>query len=383
MTAQRIMIVVTHLLGSGHLSRALTLGRAFAAEGHSVSLASGGMPAPQLSTEDIAFTQLDPLRSDGTNFAKLLTSEGNEATAATYGARAEQLISLFREIRPHVLITELFPFGRRNLREEFLELLNAAHQLDNRPKIFASVRDILAPPSKPSKAAFAHDMIDRYYDGVLVHSDPKITPLHLSWPVPGTGTLRDKLAYTGFVAPSLPDPGTGQDGLDEILVSAGGGSVGDALFQAALGAAEGDERNWRMLVGGHDASARIDQLRRNAPSNFCVEPTRPDFRKLLQRAAASISLCGYNTAMDVLQAGLPAVMVSFDDGDELEQTLRAKALARLDGIQTLALSQINGPALHRALADALAAPKRTSTGFAFDGAARTVRICVGGEHGLH
>ena len=29
----KVMIVVTHLLGTGHLSRALTLGRAFVADG--------------------------------------------------------------------------------------------------------------------------------------------------------------------------------------------------------------------------------------------------------------------------------------------------------------------------------------------------------------
>ena len=44
-----VLIVVTHLLGTGHLSRALTLGRAFAAAGHDVTIASGGMPAPQLN----------------------------------------------------------------------------------------------------------------------------------------------------------------------------------------------------------------------------------------------------------------------------------------------------------------------------------------------
>ena len=32
----KVMIAVTHLLGTGHLARALTLGRAFAAQGHVV-----------------------------------------------------------------------------------------------------------------------------------------------------------------------------------------------------------------------------------------------------------------------------------------------------------------------------------------------------------
>ena len=42
----RVMIVVTHLLGTGHLARALTLGRAFAHSGHRVTVVSGGLPVP-------------------------------------------------------------------------------------------------------------------------------------------------------------------------------------------------------------------------------------------------------------------------------------------------------------------------------------------------
>jgi len=60
-----------------------------------------------------------------------------------------------------------------------------------------------------------------------------------------------------------------------------------------------------------------------------VEPPTPDFRMLLTGAAASVSMCGYNTALDVLQAGVPAVLIPFDDGGEVEQGLRADALAAL------------------------------------------------------
>jgi len=45
---------------------------------------------------------------------------------------------------------------------------------------------------------------------------------------------------------------------------------------------------------------------------------------MLYHAAASVSLCGYNTALDILQAGTPAVFVPFDDGSEVEQGLRAR-----------------------------------------------------------
>ena len=145
----RVLIAVTHLLGTGHLSRALTLGRAFAAAGHQVRVASGGFPAPQLSLAGLGLVQLPPLRSDGVDFTRLLTAEGTVADDAYHNARQRTLCDALREMQPDVLITELYPFGRRSLKGEFLSLLKAAHALPNRPVVLASIRDILAPPSKP------------------------------------------------------------------------------------------------------------------------------------------------------------------------------------------------------------------------------------------
>ena len=113
----------------------------------------------------------------------LLDAEGGAVEVGYLATRQEVLLTHLRSFAPDVLITELFPFGRRILRDEFTALLEAAHKLPRPPLICASIRDILAPPSKPKKAAYADEIIDRFYDAVLVHSDPDLTPLELSWPV--------------------------------------------------------------------------------------------------------------------------------------------------------------------------------------------------------
>ena len=77
----KVMIVVTHLLGTGHLSRALTLAKGFVQAGHEAVVVSGGVPVPQLDPGDAALLQLPALRSDGVNFAQLLTAAGNRWTA--------------------------------------------------------------------------------------------------------------------------------------------------------------------------------------------------------------------------------------------------------------------------------------------------------------
>ena len=358
----QVLIVVTHLLGTGHLARALTLGRAFAAAGHSVRIASGGAPAPQLEAAGLDLVQLPPLRSDGTAFTRLLDASGALAGEACFAARQGALLNTL-DPAPDVLITELFPFGRRVLRREFLALLEAAHALPRRPLVLCSIRDILAPPSKPERAAQTADWVARYYDAVLVHSDPAVTPLEASWPVPDT--LRPALRYTGFVAPPAPVPHPQGAGRGEVLVSVGGGPVGAPLLAAAAEAARGDGRTWRLLTNAPPA---------DLPPNVIAEPPRTDFRSLLPHAAASVSLCGYNTALDVLQSGCPAVVMPFDAGGETEQTLRAEALARLPGIALLRGSELTPARLLEAVATVADAPRRAPAATGFAGAARSVEI---------
>ncbi|NOE27510.1 glycosyltransferase family protein [Ruegeria sp. HKCCD6157] len=370
----KVMIIVTHLLGTGHLSRALTLGRAFRDDGHDVMVVTGGMPAPQLDSTGMTLFGLPPLRSDGTNFTRLLTEAGDEADAAYHAKREAALVQAVNSFQPQLLITELYPFGRRSLSAEFDAALNAASALPERPVILGSVRDILAPPSKPAKAERADEIVSRYYDGILVHSTESVTPLSVSWPV--SDRLAKRLHYTGFVAPALPQPHPDAAGQDEILVSAGGGSVGQPIFRAAIEAARKmPNRRWRLLIGGTDAKARIAELSRMAEgASVVLEPVRPDFRQMLPLAAASVSMCGYNTAMDILQSGTPAVFVPFDDGKEVEQGLRGRSLSDLPAIEVLESRALSGATLARAVERVVADGPRVQQDFGFDGAIQSVHI---------
>ncbi len=370
----KVMIVVTHLLGTGHLSRALTLGRAFVQDGHETFVVSGGMPAPQLDSTGMTLLGLPPLRSDGTDFTRLLT-QADEVAGETYlKAREVALVEAIRSFAPDVLITELFPFGRRSLAAEFSAALEAAHNLPQRPVILGSIRDILAPPSKPSKAKRTEELVCRYYDGILVHSDTTVVPLNVSWPV--SERLSERLYYTGFVVPTAPMPHPDAEGKDEVLVSAGGGSVGQPIFRAAIEAARKmPNRRWRLLVGGQDAQSRIAELKQlvgDAP--VTLEPVRPDFRQMLPHAAASVSMCGYNTALDILQSGTPAVFIPFDDGKEVEQSLRGQSLSEMSAIEVLPSKDLDGDTLAKAVSSVISDSSRPVSGHGFDGAAKSVEI---------
>ena len=371
----RVTILVTHLLGIGHLSRALTLAYACRAGGFKPQVISGGMPAAHLDQSGIDLVQLPPVRSDGVNFTRLLDSAGNPASPSLMAERSRAIISTFEECPPDVLITELFPFGRRILHDEFEAALTATRAMARPPLVLSSIRDILAPPSKPGKAEQTHARLAHFYNGVLVHSDPDVIPLEASWPV--TPDLAAMLSYTGFIAtPQAPVKESGQDGAGEILVTAGGGPVGRGLFEIAiLAAREGGTRRWRLLVGGGDAAgvcARLNDAARGAP--VVAEPARRDYRDMLSHSAAAVGQCGYNTALDWLQAGVTGVFVPFAEAGEVEQSLRAQMLGERYGYGMIAEEDLTPENLAEAAETAVKRGRIVAGNVKLDGGAESARI---------
>jgi predicted glycosyltransferase len=333
------------------------LAAAFAGAGHDAMLISGGAPVGHLpAPAGVRVLQLPPVASDGTDFSRLMAPDGTPATPERMAARAAMMAAAVGDFRPAVVITELYPFGRRSLRPEFDALLEAAAALSPRPRILASVRDILAPPSKPARVAETEAILARHYDAVLVHSDPAEIPLDASWPV--GAWLASRLRYTGFIAPP-PPPAPAAADPDTVIVSAGGADVGAALFETALAASVAGRR-WHLLVGGMRAAAECDRLARIAAAlpgrpQVVIEPARPDFRSLLAGAGASVSLCGYNTALDLMATGTPGVFVPFDAGRETEQRLRAERLARRAHFAMVPAADLTPAALVAALDSVTAA----------------------------
>ena len=372
---KRVTILVTHLLGTGHLSRALTLARAVRDGGLHPQVISGGMPTGHLITSGIDFVQLAAVRSDGTSFTRLLDDSGGPVTPELMHLRTQAIGDALRNFSPDVLITELFPFGRRVLSSEFEAALTATRNIAKTPLVFSSIRDILAPPSSDRKAAQTEAWLAQYYNGVLVHSDASVLPLEASWPV--TPALAGLLHYTGYIAaPKPPGGAAGSDGADEILVTAGGGPVGRKLFETSILAARlGGGRHWRLLVGGADAApvcARLNHAAQGAP--VWAEPARADYRDLLTRCAAAVGQCGYNTAIDWLQAGVPGVFVPFAEAGEVEQTLRAASLQERYGFGLIAEDDLTPENLAAAAEAAIRHGRFAANGLKLDGAAQSSRI---------
>ncbi|HYB11129.1 MAG TPA: glycosyltransferase [Alphaproteobacteria bacterium] len=329
MSAECVLIYVQHLLGIGHLMRAATLARAFAAAGFETNLVSGGMPVAPLPLATEQLIQLPPVRAKNGNFSLLADEAGNLVDEAYRTTRRERLLSILRAKRPNVLIFETFPFGRRQMRFELLPLLEAALAMKPRPLIAASVRDILQTP-KPGRAEEAVALAMRGFDLVLVHGDPALVTFEASFPL--AAGLGEKLRYTGYIAgPPVARGKPGDAGWNEVIVSAGGGAVGGVLLATAFASRPSTrlrDATWRFLVGRGAEDAELERLAAMQDNGVVVERARPDFRQLLANCRVSISQAGYNTVIDVMSAGARSVLAPFSKDGETEQTMRATRLAQ-------------------------------------------------------
>jgi len=367
----RVLIAVTHLLGAGHLTRAAALARAFARKGHATTLVSGGTPARLADLENVAFVQLPPVRTAGTDFRTLLDEDFGPIDQAYLDSRRALLLDTLETTRPDILVTELFPFGRRVLADEFSALLDAARRMNPRPRVLCSIRDILVASSKASRIEETHARLLADYDAVLVHGDPELVPLEVSWPV--DERIRPLIRYTGYVDENdAPVPEAHRHG---IVVSGGSSAASLPLYRAALAAAQDiADRPWRILVGRGVAESDFATLERSAPPHVTVERARPDFRTLLAGAELSVSQAGYNTAVDLLRCGVTSVLVPFEAGNETEQRLRAERLAALGLAEIVPEAELSRQNLADAIRRGLTRTPSPAPAISLDGALRSVAV---------
>lgn len=365
----RIAFLCCHLSGTGHLVRTLALARAARRLGHAAQVISGGRPLSHVEA-GVPVVQLPPVGVRGLEFGVLRRPDGAPVSATYMAERRRALLEALATIRPDALVTELWPFGRRMLSPEFEAAIAAVRAANHAAAVVASVRDI--PEPKPARLSEVAARLADGFDGVLVHGDADFLPLSTTWPLPGT--LVPIVHHTGYVGPAeMPLAPRG----DEVLVAVGGGVLGRRLLEVAAGAAALLRRPWRLLAGGADAAWVAARIAAAAPPTATVEPARPDYRTLLAGAACSVSLCGYNTAVELARCTTPALLVPSEEGGEQEQLIRARRLAGHRGFRLLRWDALQPAALAEAVEALAAGPRRPEVPLSGDDGTRAIEALAG------
>ncbi len=361
--------------------RAGALAGGLEAAGIRVVLVSGGMPVPVLDVGASRFEQLPPARATDETFSVLVDEAGKVVDDAWKARRRERLLAIFDRERPEIVLTELYPFGRRQMRFEIEPLLERARSLRERgglPVIASSVRDIIVAPTKAGRTEEIVERVRRYYDLVLTHGDQGVIPFERSFA--RAADIADLTRSTGYVVGPVPTrQGPGAPGYDEVIVSTGGGAVSEDLLVAAIGAralCNLRGRPWRVLIGHNYPEEAFRSCRAGAPRGVLVERARRDFTQLLANCALSISQGGYNTATEILATGARAVCLPFAGGKESEQTLRCRLLAERGVLQMVEKDALSAEQVALAVDRALESQPVQSHVIDMDGAARSAALLL-------
>jgi predicted glycosyltransferase len=335
----------------GHLVRSLALAARLAEHFRVVFLNGGPLPKRMRVPEGVEIIDLPPLglAPDG----QLVSRDRRRDVARAQSLRQRIILEAYHNVRPQGVFVELFPFGRKKFAYELLPLLAAAKATSpRRPFVCCSLRDILVGKKTHQQKhdERAVEIANTYFDTVLIHSDPAFARLEES--LLSSAALRIPVHYTGFVQPDRTPCGNQVSNRKmQILISAGGGIVGEKLFRTAIEAypllRQYDDVKLKIVTGPFLPEEAWQSLRvaSQGQPRLSLKRFVPDLCAEMRNAVVSISQCGYNTALDILRAGVPALVVPFADGAEDEQLKRARKLEGLGAIRVLEQDELDAARL--------------------------------------
>ena len=369
----KILFYVQHLQGVGHVFRAARIVRALVAEGFGVDVAYGGEPIAGFDIPGARIHYLPPVRAGGEVFNRLEDPNGNPVDDVYKERRRDMLLALFDRTAPDILITEAFPFGRRQMRFELLPLLDRAKARPNPPLIVGSVRDILQENAKAYKDRETVELLKAHFDHVLVHADPGLVRLERTFPL--TGEISRMLFYTGIVAPE-PVPPAAERKFD-VVVSVGSGALGHRLLMAAAQAKALSvlrDARWLIVTGFKFSPEHQAELNGHVDRDTAVEAFLPDLLPILTGAQLSISRVGYNTVADIYRAGCRAIVAPLSDGVETEQIRRAELLSARGLAVAVSHEEETTEAIAAAIDRAMARPAPDRSALDLEGARNSALI---------
>lgn len=381
---KRIAFYCQHVLGVGHLVRSTEIIRALCPH-FSLLLISGGKAVEGFRfPTQIEVVNLPALETDP-DFSHLQVCNGSASIQEVREARKTMLRSLLDQFAPDAFIIELFPFGRKRFAFELIPALEQIHQKRDRTRVVCSLRDILVRKRDQSEyEERVCKIVNRYFDLVLVHGDPRFQKLDETFS--RAGDLSCPVRYTGYVVqrPSDQEQGGSSTRVPDtpfILVTIGSGRYrnGHKLLRAAIKTAQllfqKLPHQWVIFTGHFIPDEEFLLLRELAQQqpNVTLDRYTPGLLPYMNRADLSISMGGYNTIMNILSSGTRAIVFPYTANDDQEQYLRAEKLQKL-GIVDVIHPDALEPGKLAQVVDAALRKNRARLECDINGAEQTARI---------
>ncbi|MGE0254717.1 MAG: glycosyltransferase family protein [Alphaproteobacteria bacterium] len=313
--SRRVLIYSHDTFGLGHLRRCREIAHAMvrADPKLSVLILSGSPIIGSFDfTERVDFVRIPGVvKLQNGEYTSLKLPMAIDETVALRAAIIERTAAAFD---PDVFIVDKEPHG---LRGEVLETL---HMLKARgTTLVLGLRDIVDDPQLLGPEWNGKGVVptlEALYDEIWVYGLPQIVD-----PLDGLGlpeSVRRKMVYTGYLRRELPS-GTNQGALPFggqpfILVTAGGGGDGEAMFDWVLRAYEADRGlplpaffmfgpflDPEVQASFNARIARLDNV------ESIIFDSHPEW--LLAAASGIVAMGGYNTFCEILSFDKRGVLV--------------------------------------------------------------------------
>jgi predicted glycosyltransferase len=227
-----------------------------------------------------------------------------------------------------------------------LDLALTALREHGRTRTVLGLRDVLDSPvvaRREWEAACTTEAVRDLYDEVWVYGDRTVYDPVEEYALPNEVTR--KLVFTGYLAgprpPGLRVRGSGTLSPDPpvqpfVVCMVGGGQDGMNLARSFLHAVLPLGHHGVILTGPYMPASRRAELLRDAARrrDITVHEFVAGTRTFLHRAEAVVSMGGYNSVCELLDARCPALIVPRVT-PRTEQALRADRLARAGWVDVL------------------------------------------------
>lgn len=333
----RAMFYCHDTYGLGHLRRTLTLAHHLRATMPNLSqlIVTGSPVAGQFNLPDGAdYVKLPSVTKNAAGVYQPRSLAGG--INAVRNMRKDILLSAARHFQPDFFIVDHAPGG---LKGEAVATLRHFKDACPNTKLIVGLRDIM-DESATVKASWeregVYELFDDIYDQILVYGNRNFYDV-----VEEYGLSPKAAAKTRFVGYLGREPGArkpeevraslGMQTDKLVVVTAGGGGDGRALYQAMLRDLEiaGSSDFDCLIVGGPLLSAtERTEVRTHLGSRGNVHflDFTDDMISYVAAADAVISMGGYNTVCEILSTRRPAIIVPRVQPRQ-EQLIRATVLS--------------------------------------------------------
>jgi predicted glycosyltransferase len=238
--------------------------------------------------------------------------------------REKAILEAFREFKPDTVLVDHMPVGALG---ELKPMLDCAAQQRRPPRMFLGLRDVLDDPGVIRHVWHRLDAYDylRLYDSVLVYGSDRIYDASTAYRLPDGAR---SVTYCGYVSPrSIPTVSEPCLDTEFLLMMGGGGRDAFPLASAFVDAFPKLSHEFGMpgvlLTGPSMSEADREHLCARAGPELHIESALGDAAGWVKRAAAVVTMAGYNSLCEVLKWRRKALVVP-RVGPSAEQRMRSR-----------------------------------------------------------